>query len=74
MIDDKLPGTLWGAKIIVMKQWLFLALGFAVATAAGPALSPYLSFQTWSTPLVALAPHTLEMVVASISLWILVAV
>jgi hypothetical protein len=46
--------------------------GYAIA--AGPALSPYLSFQTWSTPLVALAPHSLEMVAASIGLWLLVVV
>ena len=43
-----------------------------IALAAGPTFAPYVSFQSWSASLLALAPHTIEMVVAVIGLWVMV--
>jgi hypothetical protein len=74
-IADRFNASLWPMSIPVGLALIVSAIRqrkVEYAMPASPCLSPYVLFHSWSSAVIALAAHKIEMISAVIGLWVLV--
>jgi len=77
IIAHRFNASLWPTSIPVGLVLIVTAVRqrrIEYAMPASPCLSPYALFHSWSSALIALSAHPVEMVTAMIGLWVLVAI
>ena len=74
-VADRFNASLWPMYIPVGLALIVSAIRqrkVEYAMPASPCLSPYVLFHSWSSAVIALAAHKIEMISAVIGLWVLV--